>query len=157
LEGKKTFSDDMVNWEDPTLKRWLGTITRAKTKRNYMSVFRAYTQYTKQTGTTLIDEAIEDQKKDPREKQDIVLQRLLGFYKWLKTEYPKKSRGKGVHKIVGKGVSEKVANTYVNSIRSFYATFGVTVRLKGRHRLPKPRVKNKRMIVDNTQVRKLVG
>jgi site-specific recombinase XerD len=155
LAGKKTFSDDVVNWEDPTLKRWLGTITRAKTKRNYMSVFRAYTQYTKQTATTLIDEAIEDHKKDPREKQDIMLQRLLGFYKWLKTEYPKKSRGKGVHKIVGKGVSEKVANTYVNSIRSFYATFGVTVRLKGRHRLPKPRVKNKRMIVDNTQVRKL--
>lgn len=42
---------------------------------------------------------------------------------------------------------------YVASIRSFYATFGITVRMKGRHRLPKPRVENKRSKVNAEQVK----
>jgi len=98
----------MVNSEDPTLKRWLGTITTAKTKRNYIGVFRVYTQHPKQTATALMDEAIEDRKKDFREKQDIMLQRLLGFLQGLKTECPKKSRGKGVHKKLGKESAKKL-------------------------------------------------
>lgn len=147
---------DVVNWEDPALKRWLNSITRSTTRANYKTAFRAYTAFTGLTATALIDEAAEDAKRDLRQKQDVVLTRLLGFYNWLKTEYPKKTRGKGVHEISGKGVADKSAHMWVNAIRSFYATFGVTVRMKGRRRLPKAKVKNKRMIVSAEQVKVLV-
>ena len=147
---------DVVNWESDELKRWLDSITRKGTRANYRSAFRRYTLFVGKTPSALIDEALEDAKKDTRYKQDIVLKRLVNFYNYLKTEYPMKSRGRGPHKILGKGVSDKLASMYVNSIRSFYATFGVTVRMKGRHKLPKPRVKNKRMIVAADQVKTLV-
>jgi len=146
-----------INWEDPALKRWFGSIIRKGTRYNYRSAFRAYALFTGMSASALIDEALEDMKKDPREKRDVVLTRLVQFYNWLKTEYPKKSRGMGKHKIVGKGVSDKLAHAYVNSIRSFYATFDITVRMRGRHRLPKPRVQNKRMKVNAEQVRVLVN
>jgi len=147
---------DIVNWEDPALQRWLGTITRVSTKKNYRTAFRSYIQFTGMTASALVDEALEDSKRDPREKLDIVLKRLIEFYRWLKTEYPRKSRGKGPHEIVGKGVSDKAAHMRVSAIRSFYATFGVTVRMKGRHALPRPRVKNKRMRVGAEQVKALI-
>jgi len=144
-----------VNWDDPALQRWLDTIARKSTKHNYRSSYRAYAAFTKMTGSALVDEAIEDAKKDPRERRDVVLKRLIEFYRWLKTDYPRKSGGRGVH-IIGKGVSDKRANSMVNAVRSFYATFGVTVRMKGRHALPKPRVQNKRMRVAAEQVKILV-
>jgi len=147
---------DVVNWEEPVLKRWLDPIMKSGTKRNYRTAFRAYTLFTSMTASQLIDEAIEDAKRDPREKQDIVLTKLVTFYKWLKTEYPKKSKGRGSHRIIGYGVSDKVAHMYVAAVRSFYATFDVTVRMKGRHRLPRPRVQNKRIRVNAEQVKILV-
>lgn len=134
----------------------MGTITRKSTKKNYKSAFKTYMQFIKLSPSELIDEAIEDLKRDPREKQDIVMRRLIDFYHWLKTEYKKKSRGKGEQKTTGTGVSDKLAHTRVGSIRSFYATFGITVRMKGRHRLPRPRITNKRMIVNASQVKTLV-
>ena len=154
---REAVSQDIVNWQDPTLKRWLDSITRQSTRYNYKTAFRAYALFTGMTASSLIDEALADAKKDIRERQDTVLTRLVKFYNWLKTEYPRKSRGRGQHEVVGKGVSDKLAHCYVNSIRSFYATYDVTVRLKGRHRLPKPRVQNKRMKVSAEQVKLLVG
>lgn len=145
-----------VNWEDPALKRWLDSITRKTTRYGYRTAFRAYTLFTGMTASALIDEAIEDMKKDPRERRDVVLIRLVKFYNWLKTEYPKKSRGKGKHEVVSKGVSDKLAHYFVNAVRSFYATFDVTVRMRGRHRLPRPRIENKRMKVGAEQVKVLV-
>ncbi|MFQ6095180.1 MAG: hypothetical protein ACE5NN_03445 [Candidatus Bathyarchaeia archaeon] len=124
--------------------------------RNYKSAFRAYVQYTGMTATELIDEAIEDHKRDPREKKDIVLKRLIGFYWWLKNEYKVKRRGRGEHNVVKTGVSDKLAHQRVAAIRSFYATFGITVRMKGRHALPEPRVENKRTIVNAELVRMLM-
>ncbi len=53
-------------------------------------------------------------------------------------------------------MKSKTASGRVSTIRSFYATFDITVRLRGRSRLPKPRVENKRLIVDNEQVRILL-
>lgn len=147
---------DTILWEDPVLSRWLGTIVRSGTKYNYRSAFRVYTQYTKLSPGQMIDEAIEDSKKDPRQKRDILLTRLLSFYTYLKNDYPRKSRGEGEHKIIGKGVSDKLAQMQVSAIRSFYATYDLTVRLKGRRRLPRPRVENKRMIVGAEQVKVLV-
>lgn len=153
---KAPHSQDIVNWEDSALKRWLDGITRQSTRYNYKTAFRAYSLFTGKTASSLIDEAIEDSKRDPRNRKDTVLSRLVQFYNWLKTEYQRKSRGRGSHVIVGKGVSDKLAHCYVNSIRSFYATYDITVRLKGRHRLPKPRVQNKRMKVAADQVKLLV-
>ena len=147
---------DNVDWEDPAVKRWLDTITKKSTRWGYRTAFRAYTLFTGKSASELIDEAIEDAKKDPRERRDVVLKRLIEFYRWMKTEYPRKSRGKGPKRIIGKGSTDKRANVTVNSIRSFYATFGVTVRMKGRHALPRPRVQNKRMRVAAEQVKILV-
>jgi len=148
---------DIVNWGDPALKRWLGTIMRKGTLYNYRSAFRVYTLFTGSTASALIDEALEDMKRDPRERQDVVLKRLIQFFNWLKTEYPlKRSKGKGKYEVVGKGISDKLSHMYVGAIRSFYSTFGVTVRMKGRHSLPRPRVQNKRMKVAAEQVRVLV-
>jgi len=147
---------DKVDWEDPSLTRWLDTITRKSTKWGYRTSFRAYAKFTGKSASELIDEALEDAKKDPREKRDVVLKRLVEFYHWMKNEYPQKSRGKGPKRIVGKGSTDKRANVTVNSIRSFYATFGITVRMKGRHALPKPRVKNKRMKIAADQLKILV-
>ena len=152
----KTVLVDAVYWEDPALKRWLDTIMKRGTRYNYKSAFRAYAAFTGVTASALVDEALEDARRDPRQKRDIVLKRLIEFYRWLKTEYPVRSRGKGVHKVVRKGVSDKLAHMYVAAIRSFYSTFGVTVRMKGRRALPKPRVRNKRMKVGAEQVKVLV-
>jgi len=147
---------DIVNWEDPALKRWFDSIIRQSTKYNYRTAFRAYALFTGMMPSALIDEALEDAKRDPRNRKDVVLTRIVQFYNWLKTEYPRKSRGAGEHIIVGKGISDKLAHAYVGAIRSFYATFDMTIRMKGRHRLPKPRVQNKRMQVAAEQVKLLV-
>jgi integrase len=147
---------DDVDWEDPALRRWLDTITRKSTKWGYRTTFRAYHLFTEKSASELIDEALEDAKRDPRERRDVVLKRLVEFYNWMKTEYPQKSRGKGPKRIVGKGSTDKRANVTVNSIRSFYATFGITVRMKVRHALPRPRVKNTRMKIAADQVKILV-
>lgn len=153
----KSMKNDTVNWEDPALARWMGTITRDSTKHVYRSGFRKYAHQTGLTATQMIDEAIEDLRRDPREKTDIVKRRLIGFYNWLVTEAPKKKRVKGGGiEIVSKGLSSKIGHTYVNAIRSFYGTFDIYVKLKGRSRLPKPRVVNKRMIVNNMDVKRLV-
>ena len=145
-----------VNWEDPALKRWLDPMVRKSTKYGYKTAFKAYAYFTGMTASALIDEALADLRKDPRERKDVVLTKLVKFYHWLKTEYPKSSRGAGEHHIVAKGVSDKMAHFFVNAVRSFYATFDVTVRMRGRHRLPKPRVANKRMKVGAEQVKVLV-
>jgi site-specific recombinase XerD len=147
---------DTVSWEDPVLKRWLGTITNPGTKYNYKTAFRAYTFYTGLTPSQLLDEAIEDSKRDPRQKQDVLMTKILGFYGWLKTDYEKKSRGQGEHRIVGKGLSDNLAHLFVSAIRSFYQTFDLTVSMNGRQRLPRPRTENKRMIVGAEQVKVLV-
>ena len=85
---------DNVDWEDPALTRWLDTITKKSTKWGYRTAFRAYTLFTGKSASELIDEALEDSKKDPRERRDVVLKRLIEFYRWMKTEYPKKKQGK---------------------------------------------------------------
>jgi len=136
-----------VDWDDPILKRWLGNIVNKSTFYNSKSAFRLYSRFTGMTASQLIDEAIEDSRRDPRKRKDIVLHRLIGFYKWLRNEYvQKKTVGKGKTKKVKKGISGLSAEMRVNVIRGFYSTFDITVRMKGKNRLPKSRVKNKRFI-----------
>jgi integrase len=147
---------EIVNWEEPPLRRWLNSILNPSTCATYKSAFRAYTQYTGLTATEMVNEAAEDAKLDVLDRQDAVRTRLLGFYQWLKTEYPVKRRRKGDYGAPRKGVSDKFANLRVNAIRSFYGTFGFTYRLKGRYRLPTPKITNRRMIVDPHQVKRMV-
>jgi len=144
-----------ADWENSLLSRWLGTITRKSTRAIYKSGMRLYLKYTGLTPEELIDEALEDQRRDPRERQDIVKRRIIGFYNWLIREAPKRSPGRK-SKVVGKGLGSKVAHTYVNAVRSFYGTFDVYVKLRGRSSLPRPKVKNKRILVSNVDVKKLV-
>ena len=148
---------DIVNWNEAPLQRWIGTISKRTTQYTYKSGYRFYQLYTGLTSNQLIDEALEDAKRDPREKTGIVKQRLIGFYNWLVNEAPKrKAVGRGVTEQVDKGVSSKMAHCYVNAVRSFYSTFDVYVKLKGRSSLPRPRVQNKRMLLSNLEVKRLV-
>lgn len=149
-----TMSEFVVNWEDPALKRWMDPISRRGTRYTYKCAFKAFSHFNQMNASALVDEALADTKKDPRERQDIVLAKLIRFHAWHKNEYPKKSRGAGLHHVVSKGVSDKMADLFVNSARSFYSTFGITVRMKGRYRLPRPRVQNKRMIVGSEAVQR---
>lgn len=151
----KTRIEDPL-WSDPIVTRWLDTIVKPGTKYCYRSAFKVYHEYTKLTPTEMIDEAVEDGKKDPRQRKDILLARVLGFYAWLKNDYEKKSRGTGPHRVVGKGLSDKLASVYCASVRSFYGTYDLNLRLRGRRRIPKARVKNKRMIVSAESVKVLV-
>jgi integrase len=138
---------DEIDWEDPALKRWLGNIVNKATWYNAKSIFRLYAKFTGMTASQLIDEAIEDFKRDPRERKDTVLHRLIGFYNWLKTDYPRRiAIGKGKTEVAGKGSSGLSAIMRINTIRGFYSTFDITVRMKGNHKLPKSKVENKRMV-----------
>jgi integrase len=138
---------------DPYVVKWLNSITREGTRRVYGNAMELYLRYTGMTPTALVDEALEDLKRDVRERRDVVKQRLVGFYNWLLDEAPKRNtRGREV----GKGLSSKISNTYVNAIRSFYSTFDITVRLRGRSKLPKPKVENRRLRLTNLDVRKLL-
>ena len=145
-----------VDWNEAPLARWMGGITKPGTKSTYKGGFKLYLQYTGLTASRLIDEAIEDQRRDPRERTDAVKRRLIGFYNWLVEEAPRKRGGRYGGKVVDKGLSSKIAHTYVNAVRSFYGTYDVYVKLKGRSKLPRAKVENKRMIVTNMDVKKLV-
>ncbi|MGD0070883.1 MAG: tyrosine-type recombinase/integrase [Candidatus Bathyarchaeia archaeon] len=140
--------NDIVDWKDPALVRWLGTFTNKGTAYSCRAVYRGYAQYTGKTASQLIDEAIEDFKRDPRERQDIVLKQLVGFYQWLRKDYVRKKtvgkNGKTVDS--GKGTSGRSAIMRVNVIRSFYATYDITVRMKGKNKLPKAKIENKRIV-----------
>jgi len=155
-EEVENVREDSVDWNEAPLVKWLGTTARAKTKQVYCSAFRTYAKYTGMTATQLVDEALEDAKRDVRERRDVVKARLIGFFKWMKEEYPVHSRGKGEHVILRKGLSDKTAHVYVNAIRSFYTTYEIYVKLKGRARLPRARVTNERMKVGAEQVKVLV-
>jgi site-specific recombinase XerD len=145
-----------VNWNEPSLVKWLGTTARKGTTSTYQSYFRIYSQYTGMTAEQLIDEALEDAKGDIRQRKDVVKTRLLQFYQWLKTEYLRKSRGKGHHRILGKGLSDSAATCAVMAIRSFYSTYDINVKLKGRQRLPKPKIENRRIMLTPPDVKLLV-
>jgi len=146
-----------LDLSDPALQRWIGTITKDGTLRIYRSAFKKYEKFTGLTASELVKEASEDVKRDPQDKKDIVLQRLLGFYNWLLNECPKISVKKAdAKKTLRIGLSPKMSNTYVQAMRSFYGTFGVYVKLKGRSRIPTPKVINPRIRLSNMDVKKLV-
>ncbi len=142
-----------LNLKDPILAKWIDQISNDTTKNSYTRAFYMYSQFTKLEPRQMINEAIEDAKKDVLERKDIVKIRLLNFYKWLLTEAPRVNN-KG--EVIGKGTSDKTADVRVQAIRSFYATFDITVKFKGMSKLPKPRTKNKRLKLAPEEVKKLI-
>jgi len=126
----------------PLEDRWINTIVRSNTRSNYTYAFKLYLEYTGKTAEELVDEAIEDQRRDPREKRGLPLTRILGFYEWLQKEYR---------------ITQNSAKTLVTAVRSFYSTFEIYVKLKGRSNLPRGRVRHKRLILDPRQVLRLVN
>jgi site-specific recombinase XerD len=138
---------------DQYVTRWINTITREGTRRVYRNALQLFTKFTGMAPSALVDEALEDLKKDVKERRDVVKQRLTGFYNWLLSEAPRRNT-KGEE--IGKGLSSKVAHTYTNAVRSFYSTFDIAVKLKGRSKLPRPKVENKRLKLTNLDVKKLL-
>ena len=65
---------DNVDWEDSALKRWLDTITKKSTKWGYRTAFRAYALFTGKTASELIDEALEDAKKEIKERAEEMIE-----------------------------------------------------------------------------------
>ena len=55
---------DNVDREDPALTRWLDTITKKSTKWGYRTAYRAYTLFTGKSASELIDEALEDARRN---------------------------------------------------------------------------------------------
>ena len=147
-------AEDKNNWDSPYLQRWLGNITRDSTKSIYRSHFRTYSEYAQLTPEEMIKEALEDNRKDVMDRKDTLKQRMIGFYDYVLKVAPRKSGPNG--KVVGQGRNPKTADTAVNAMRSFYATFDLYVKMKGASRLPAPRVMNKRLILNNMQVKKLL-
>jgi hypothetical protein len=121
------------------------------TRSIYRAAFRRYAEYTNLTAKQMIDEALEDSKRDVRAKTDILKTRLLGFHQWLLDEYPVKRRGKSKHVVIRKGIREKTARTYVMAVRSFYGTFDLFVNLKGRQKLAEASRLQQAHAVDATQ------
>jgi integrase len=146
-------SKNEVDWNEPPLQRWLGSTGKKNTLKTYRVAFRAYAQFTGLTATQMIDEAIEDQKRDVRERKDVAKARIRAFYDWLQKEYNVEIRGKERNV---KGVRAKTASTFVGAIRSFYAKYDLAYKFMGRERLPKPRVHNKRMQLTTMDIKALV-
>lgn len=140
--------EKIVDWNEPPLVKWLGTTTKKGTIHVYRTAYMAYAQYTRLSATQLIDEAIEDSRKDVREKKDLVKSRIIGFHNWLLNEYPKQNGRKGL--------ASKTANTWANAVRSFYGTYELFVKLRGRSVLPKPRAINKRGKLESSDIKRLV-
>jgi len=143
---------ESIDWNDPILSRWLGAIIKKTTRYSYMTAFRAYTKFTRKTPAILIDEAIEDSRKDARKKMDVVKISLNNFYQYLINDYPVMSRGKGERTQIRTGVRPKTAHTWVNAIRGFYGVFDIYVKMK----LPKARVVNKKLNLTTMDVKTLV-
>lgn len=150
--------ENEVDFNDPILSKWLDSIMKNSTKIVYRTAYRGYANFTKMKPEELVDEAIEDAKKDVRERKDIVKSRMIAFYNYLRNEYPIRGRGntKQPHEILHKGLAPKTANGFVQAVRSFYSTYDIYVKLKGRSKLPTPKVINKRIKLTPEDIKKLI-
>ncbi|WXG43863.1 MAG: tyrosine-type recombinase/integrase [Promethearchaeati archaeon SRVP18_Atabeyarchaeia-1] len=98
--------------KDAYVSRWIMKQSKERTRRNYLLRLRQYLEYIKKTPRQVIDEAIEDQRMDVRERRDVVSISLIGFLNHMKKNH-----------------TEESSRSAVMAIRSFYATFDVRVRM----------------------------
>jgi site-specific recombinase XerD len=145
-----------VNWKEPELKKWLDNISNEGTRSLYQLAFTRYTTFTGLSAARMVDEAEKDARLPVRRKKDVVQHRILGFYKWLKEEWAVNTRGRGEQKLRRRGMTDNSALTLVHAVRSFYSEFGFGLKMKGKSRLPKPKVENKRARLNALQVKTLV-
>lgn len=143
----------------PEVRKWLkgkaeGTIVV------YLSGMRAYLEFTEMNPTELIDEAEKDREQKVRYRGKPE-GRVMDFNKWLMTEYAQKKRGAGKRQNSGKvGISERMANSYCISARSFYRVNGFKLGGEGALlRLPKSTgVKaNSKLQMRDEEVRKMLS
>jgi len=81
---------------DPAAKKWLGTTVKRLTRNTYVASLFKFVEFTKMTPSQLIDEAIEDMKREPRERRDAAVSRLISFYNYLKNDYVSRDGKRGM-------------------------------------------------------------
>lgn len=145
-----------IDWKEPELKKWTDGTRSESTKSSYRDGYKKYFLFTGGlSASQLIDEAEADANTPARMRKDAVVNRLLAFYKWLKTDIDVHSWGDKTQ-IIRKGLADTSTLTCVTAVRSFYASNGFTVRMKGKSSLPKPKIVNRRMKLNSEQVKTLV-
>jgi len=66
-----------VDWSEPQLQRWFNSIAKKNTKKVYRKAWRAYMEYIyatvgyRMTARQLLEEAIEDNKRDLLERRNL--------------------------------------------------------------------------------------
>ncbi len=142
------------DWREPKLARWLGGIVKENTLNVYKSAYKRYWEWLDfPHSDALIKEAADDARLPYEDRQNLVRNRLLQFHKWLKKSAPKRDKWGNIR---GYGLAPKMARTYMMAVRSFYAEFDFTVRLKGRSALRRPEVQQKRLLLSNLEVQNLI-
>ncbi len=141
----------MERWEEiPELHVFLVDV-KEKTRRNYISDFKKYLEFTGLTPKELIDEAEEELKK-PRRERGKIRRRLIEFFNWLQKNYitRKKIRGQKKH-----GITANRAKNVVTIIKTFYSKNGFPVVVK----LPRvvPNRDNFRVDLSPGDVKKMVA
>lgn len=105
--------------EEKYIKKWLRN-KKPNTAGLYRSAMKLYLEYTKMTPKQLIKEASDDFVKAPMDRENLVEERLSGFFEWIKKKEYKPDRT----------YSPKWANTCVGALMGFYRTFNYRVDSK---------------------------
>ena len=144
-----------INWNQPEIVNWIGTERRPlnKSRDTYIRAFETYYEFTRLTPKQLIDEA-EGQERLPTRQKGRIKRQLLGFRKWLLTDYVAvRQRSKPNPK---KGISSKGATTYLNAIRGFYSANNFPIQFK-RKEIPKAQAQTERKMLRIEDVKKLLA
>lgn len=104
--------------QEPYIQRWLEG-RNENTLASYTSAMKNYLKFTGITPKELIEEAHEDAKRPPLEREKLPEQRVKKFFKWVQTQY---SRRQTTTK--RKDLSPTTARMYIGAIMSFYSEFG---------------------------------
>jgi len=161
---------DKLLEEDKYLRQFFNAITKTSTAQIYRQGMRVYLSWVQMTPAILLEEAQQDQLRLPLERENIVLQRLQEFLKYLKKDYTKawvsqitkKKRIRteaGLYAVAPSkpyGVSDNTALTWYTAVRSFYSHFGFTVQMKGKSKPFVAKTERKKFVAGPEDVRKLV-
>jgi hypothetical protein len=117
------------------IQRWLDK-KKSSTQKVYLHALTAFMEHTKLDPKELIDLAEEDIKKNQRERGEPA-RKIQSFYRWLTTDYVKKTHGIPKTVRAKQPLSSNLANTYANAIKSFFKDNNFPVYVK----IPKPLAK----------------
>jgi hypothetical protein len=95
-----------IDWNEPELKKWMDSIRSEGTKNSYKLGYSKFFVFTGGLSPSqLIDEAEAGANTPVRSRKDVVVNKLLDFYKWLKYDADVQSRGHG-HRFIRKGLAD---------------------------------------------------